>query len=141
LASRPQAAAPRRPLSPHLQIYRWGPHMTVSILHRATGDGMALVGSVLLTWWLLAIAGGAESYAAFRDVWTYDDGRLNALGWLVGVGLTLSLFQHMLSGVRHLVLDTGAGYELKTNKRYALACMVGGVVLTLGYWLYLGVLK
>ena len=112
--------------------------MTVSILHRATGDGMALVGSVLLVWWLLAIAAGEEAYGTFRDVFTYADGRLNVVGWVVGVGLTLSLFQHMLSGVRHLVLDTGAGYELKTNKRYALACMVGGVLLTVAYWLYLG---
>jgi succinate dehydrogenase / fumarate reductase cytochrome b subunit len=121
-----------------LQIYRWGPHMTVSILHRATGDGMALVGSVLLVWWLLAIAGGAESYATFRDVFTYADGRLNIVGWVVGIGLTYSLFQHMLSGLRHLVLDTGAGYELKANKRFALACMIGGPVLTILYWLYLG---
>lgn len=129
---------PVRPLSPHLQIYRWGPHMTVSILHRATGDGMALVGSVLLVWWLLAIAGGAESYATFRDVFTYSDGRLNIVGWVVGVGLTYSLFQHIMSGIRHLVLDTGAGYELTTNKRFALACMIAGPVLTILYWLYLG---
>lgn len=115
--------------------------MTVSILHRATGDGMALVGSVLLTWWLLAIAAGEEAYNGFRDVFTYADGRLNAVGWVVGVGLTYALFQHMLSGVRHLVMDTGAGYELKANKRYALACMVGGVGLTVLYWLYLGFAK
>jgi len=112
--------------------------MTVSILHRATGDGMALVGSVLLVWFLLALAAGEAAYQTFRDVFTYADGRLNIVGWVVGIGLTLSLFLHMASGVRHLVLDTGAGYELKTNKRYALACMIGGAVLTVAYWLYLG---
>jgi len=112
--------------------------MTVSILHRATGDGMALVGSVLLVWFLLALAAGREAYDAFRDVFTLADGRLNAVGWVVGVGLTLSLLQHMASGVRHLVLDTGAGYELKTNKRWALACMIVPAILTIAYWLYLG---
>ena len=54
-----------RPLSPHLQIWKWGPHMAVSILHRITGDGMALMGLGVLVWWLAALAGGAESYANF----------------------------------------------------------------------------
>ncbi len=129
---------PARPLSPHLQIWRWGPHMLVSILHRVTGSGMATVGSVLLVWWLAALAGGAESYATFRNVFTTDAGNLNILGIVIGVGLTLALFQHMMSGIRHLVLDTGAGYELTTNKRFALACMIAGPVLTILYWLYLG---
>ena len=49
-----------RPLSPHLTIWRWGPHMAVSILHRATGSGMATVGAILLVWWLVALASGEE---------------------------------------------------------------------------------
>lgn len=130
---------PARPLSPHLQIWRWGPHMLVSILHRATGTGMATVGSVLLVWWLAALAGGAESYATFRDVWTTDDGALNILGLIFGIGLTLSLFQHMMTGIRHLVLDTGAGYEIGRNKTYALLTMVASVALTAAFWLYLGI--
>lgn len=112
--------------------------MLVSILHRATGDGMALVGSVLLVWWVAAVAGGAESYRAFQGVFTTASGSLNILGWIVGVGLTLALFQHIMSGIRHLVLDTGAGYELKANKRYALLTMVAAVLLTAGFWLFLG---
>ena len=127
-----------RPLSPHLTIWRWGPHMLVSILHRATGDGMAVVGSVLLVWWLAALAAGQEAYATFRDVFTTDTGALNIVGYVVGIGLTLSLFQHMMSGIRHLVLDTGAGYELKRNKNYALLTMIASVVLTAAFWLYLG---
>ena len=47
-----------RPLSPHLQIWKWGPHMLVSILHRVSGDGMALVGLFVLVWWLGALASG-----------------------------------------------------------------------------------
>ncbi|WP_375382799.1 succinate dehydrogenase, cytochrome b556 subunit [uncultured Sphingomonas sp.] len=127
-----------RPLSPHLGIYRWGPHMLVSILHRATGTGMALVGVPLLTWWLAAIASGPAAYARFVDIFTTSTGRLNIIGWVVGIGLTLSLFQHMMGGIRHLVLDTGAGYELRRNKQGALATMVAAVVLTLIFWLWMG---
>ncbi|MEO6199165.1 MAG: succinate dehydrogenase, cytochrome b556 subunit, partial [Sphingomicrobium sp.] len=59
------AAAHPRPLSPHLGIWRWGPHMLVSILHRVTGGGLAVVGLGVLTWWLVALATGTEAYAAF----------------------------------------------------------------------------
>lgn len=130
---------PARPLSPHLQVYKWGPHMLVSILHRATGSGMATVGTGLLVWWLAAIAGGAESYATFHDVFTTDTGALNILGYVIGIGLTLSLFQHMMTGIRHLVMDTGAGFELRRNKMGALATMVASVALTVVFWLYLGI--
>ena len=129
---------PARPLSPHLQVYKWGPHMLVSILHRATGSGMATVGSLLLVWWLAAIASGDQAYATFVDVFTRDTGGLNILGYIVAVGLTLSLFQHMMSGIRHLFLDTGAGFELKTNKTFAMLTMVASVTLTAVFWLYLG---
>ena len=110
--------------------------MLVSILHRATGDGMATIGTLLFVWWLAALAGGADSYAQFLSWFT---GPWAWLGYVVGVGLTLSLFQHMASGVRHLVMDTGAAFELKRNKMFALGTMVAAVVLTLCYWLYLGV--
>jgi succinate dehydrogenase / fumarate reductase cytochrome b subunit len=133
-----------RPVAPHLFSgflrihYAWGPHMLVSILHRATGVGMAMVGVPLFTWWVASVAGGAESYAAFRDVFTTSSGTLNILGWVIGVGLTLAFFEHMTTGVRHLVLDTGAGYELKRNKIGALACMVIAVTLAAAFWLYMG---
>ena len=129
---------PARPLSPHLQIWRWGPHMLVSILHRATGSGMATVGTMLLVWWLAALAGGEQSYATFADTFTTSSGSLNVLGWIIGVGLTLSLFQHMMTGIRHFFLDAGAGYEITGNKRWALATIVAAAVLTVLYWLYLG---
>lgn len=111
--------------------------MLISILHRATGVGMALVGVPLFTWWLAATAAGGEAYSTFRDVFTYGDGALNIVGWVVGVGLTLAFFDHMASGVRHLVLDTGAGYELKRNKLGALAAMAAGVLLTVAFWLWI----
>lgn len=136
MASRTSAPSTNRPISPHLTIYKWGPHMLVSILHRATGDGMALIGTALFVWWLAALAGGASSYARFLSWFT---GPWAALGYVVGVGLTLSLFQHMASGVRHLVMDTGAAFELKRNKLFALGTMGASVVLTAVYWLYLGI--
>ena len=113
--------------------------MTVSILHRATGSGMATVGALLLVWFLVALAAGDRAYATFRDVFTLSDGRLNIIGWVVGVGLTLSLFQHMMSGIRHLVLDTGAAFELKLNQMLARLTVVFSTLLTLVFWLYQGI--
>lgn len=126
-----------RPLSPHLTIWKWGPHMLVSILHRATGDGMATIGTLLVVWWLAALAGGPASYDAFLDVFTYASGKLNALGYVFGIGLTFAFFQHMASGIRHFVLDAGAGYELKSNRRWAQSTLIVSVALTAAYWAYL----
>jgi succinate dehydrogenase / fumarate reductase, cytochrome b subunit len=129
------ARNPGRPLSPHLTIWKWGPHMLVSILHRATGSALAIGGGILLTWWLVALAGGEASYAKFVDLMTSDTtGRLNWLPALVLIGLTWSFLQHMCSGIRHLLLDTGAGYELKVNKTGALATLAISVVLTVLIW-------
>lgn len=126
-----------RPLSPHLSIWKWGPHMAVSIAHRVTGTGMATVGALLLVVWLASAAAGEEAYAAFTGLFTTADGSLNIVGYVFGIGLTLSFFQHMASGVRHLVLDTGAGYELKRNKLGAQATFAFSVVATLAFWAYL----
>ena len=62
---------PERPLSPHLTIWKWGPHMLVSILHRITGTGLAIVGGAVFVWWLLATADGPDAYAAFTG-WAVD---------------------------------------------------------------------
>jgi succinate dehydrogenase / fumarate reductase cytochrome b subunit len=126
-----------RPLSPHLQIYRWGPHMLVSIVHRALGVGLALVGAPILVWWLAAVASGADSYKTFLDTFTVEAGGLNVVGYVVFIGLTWAVLQHMMSGIRHLVLDTGAGYELRRNKTGALATMAASALLTALFWAYL----
>ena len=135
-----------RPLSPHLQIWRWGPHMLVSILHRVSGDGLALVGLGVLLWWLGALAGGAESYATFGN-WMWAD--LGALEWsgaaiatsllkvilkIVMVGLSWAFFQHLMSGLRHFVMDIGAGYELDTNKMWSIIVPILALLLTAGFW-------
>ena len=123
-----------RPLSPHLQVWKWGPHMLVSILHRVTGSGMATVGVGVLLWWLGALASGPEATAAFLDCLTVDSGAPNAIGYILGIGLTLSFFQHAMTGIRHLVMDAGAAFELKANKNFAVLTMVVSVALTALLW-------
>ena len=122
---------PSRPMSPHLTIWKWGPHMLVSILHRATGDGLTVVGGIALVWWLTAAASGQQAYDTFLD---HAD---NWYGVGIGVGLSWAVFQHTLSGLRHFVMDIGAGYELTTNKFWASATVAGGIVLTALFWLYI----
>ena len=125
------ARNPNRPLSPHLTIWRWGPGMLVSILHRITGGALSVAGLALLVWWLMAIAGGPSAYAELTRAAAHP------LGLLVLIGISWAFFQHLLSGVRHLVLDTGAGYELKTNKTWAIATIGGSIVLTIVLWAHL----
>ncbi|WP_395394209.1 succinate dehydrogenase, cytochrome b556 subunit [Novosphingobium sp. BL-8A] len=117
-----------RPLSPHLEIWRWGPHMFVSILHRVTGDGMAFAGLGLLLWWLGALASGPAAYAQFTKCMT------SIPGYVVLVGVSWAFFSHMMSGLRHFVLDIGAGFELKANKTFSILAPVMGVVVTVAFW-------
>ncbi|NUR10391.1 MAG: succinate dehydrogenase, cytochrome b556 subunit [Bradyrhizobium sp.] len=125
------AATNPRPLSPHLSIWRWGPHMVVSILHRATGVALTIGGLAVLTWWLMALAKGAETYADFTKVVG------SPIGLVVLIGLTWSFFQHLLSGIRHLVMDTGGAFELGINKTFAILTIVGSVLLTAAVWFYI----
>ena len=111
--------------------------MTVSILHRITGSGMATVGTLLLVWWLAALASGPAAYASFVGWFTVEGGGLNILGYVLLIGLTLSFFQHLASGVRHFVVDAGAGYELKTNRTGAVMTMVFSLIATAGLWAYI----
>ena len=132
-----------RPLSPHLTVWRWGAHMLVSILHRATGTALAIGGGILFTWWLAAAASGPDSYANFRYYAVESAANdtlgcvINVLARIVVIGLTWSFFQHMFSGIRHFVLDTGAGYELKSNRTGASLTMVGSVLITALLWGYM----
>ncbi|MCH2487457.1 MAG: succinate dehydrogenase, cytochrome b556 subunit [Erythrobacter sp.] len=117
-----------RPLSPHLSIWKWGPHMLVSILHRVSGDGMATVGLAVFLWWLGALAAGPEAYGTFAAVMG------SPIGLIVLVGISWAFFNHMSSGIRHFVLDIGAGYELEVNKTFSLVSVASGIVLTLVFW-------
>lgn len=109
--------------------------MLVSILHRVLGVVVALVGLPLLVWWLAATAAGEESYRYFLSWFTGDGWRY--LGYLLAVGLSWAVLQHAMTGIRHFVLDTGAGYELKRNKNGALLTMAASALLTALFWAYL----
>jgi succinate dehydrogenase / fumarate reductase cytochrome b subunit len=122
---------PDRPLSPHLSVYKWGPHMLVSILHRVTGGGLATVGAAALVWWLVAAASGREAYEQFAGWAT------SWVGIVIAVGLSWAFFQHLLSGLRHFVMDIGAGFEIRQNKFWALMTLAGSVFLTAIFWLYI----
>ena len=117
-----------RPLSPHLSIWRWGPHMLTSILHRVSGNGLAFVGLAVLVWFVAALAGGPDSWATFQSVMG------SWFGLIVLVGLSWAFFNHMSSGIRHLVLDTGAGYEVDRNKAWSIVSVLSGILLTVLFW-------
>lgn len=123
-----------RPLSPHLTIWKWGPGMTVSILHRITGGALTVAGLAALTWWLMALSGDASAYEAFVKCATHP------LGLFVLIGLTWAFWQHLFSGTRHLVMDVGAGYDLRVNKFWAIMTIAGSLLATaLTWWFLMGV--
>lgn len=122
MAEKAKSLRAARPLSPHLQIYRWPVTMAASIAHRVTGLGLA-VGTLLVTWWLVAAASGTDSYDFFSAA------ARSPAGQLVLFGFVWSLAFHLLNGVRHLAWDLGAGFELRTANRTGIAAVVLSFVL------------
>lgn len=126
------APAPRgpadRPVSPHLEIWRWHITMATSILHRATGIAL-YVGALILAGWAVALALGPGAFAAYRAALA------NPLGQLVLFGLTVSLFYHLANGVRHLAWDAGEGFEPRTADMTGAAAIAFGVVAAIAIWL------
>jgi len=116
-----------RPLSPHLQIYRPMLTMTMSILHRVTG-AILYVGTILLAWWLISAA-TSEAYFAYVSAFFSS-----FIGRLILFGYSWALIHHMLGGLRHLVWDTGRGFELPTVELMARATIIGSIALTLLIW-------
>ena len=117
-----------RPLSPHLQVYRFQWTMALSILHRITGVALA-VGTLLLVWWLVAAASGPEAFATVQGFIGSILGRLLLFGW------TLALFYHLCNGIRHLFWDAGYGFELDVAYRSGLVVLGASVALTLISWI------
>src|SRR4051812_41977559 len=118
----------RRPLSPHLQVYRWPLSMALSITHRITGVGLG-VGTLLMTLWLVTAAtseNGFERLQAFLG---------SAVGLFLLFCWTLALVFHLMTGLRHLWMDTGAGYDEKTYHYSGMAVLAGTAVLTVLIWL------
>ncbi|MGA7384757.1 MAG: succinate dehydrogenase, cytochrome b556 subunit [Methylocella sp.] len=117
----------RRPLSPHLQIYRPMLTMMMSIAHRITGAALYF-GTLLLAWFLIAVSTGGGAY----DAAAYC---LNSAGGkLILFGFTWALFHHLLGGIRHSIWDTGHGFEHPQREWLALATLFGGIVLTVTVW-------
>ena len=130
------SSKPQRPLSPHLTIWKWGPHMLVSILHRITGSALTVAGLAVLTWWLAALAAGDREYAKFILLAQHP------VSLVILAGLTWAFWQHLFSGLRHLVLDTGAGYELRINRFWSVMTLTGSLFATaLTWYLLMGVGK
>jgi succinate dehydrogenase / fumarate reductase cytochrome b subunit len=119
---------PGRPLSPHLQVYRPQYTSMISIFHRITGVGL-WAGTLLLVYWLVAAAIGAEAYETARDLIGSFLGRLCLFGW------TVALFYHLCNGIRHLVWDIGLGLELRASFYSGMAVLAGTVLLTLVTWI------
>jgi succinate dehydrogenase / fumarate reductase cytochrome b subunit len=117
----------QRPLSPHLQIYKWQVQMVSSILHRATGIALA-VGSVLVVCGLLQLAAGEESFNHFRSVIGSPFGMVLLVGW------SWALFYHLCNGIRHLVQDAGLGYGISQFVRSSWLSLVVSIVLTVLVW-------
>jgi succinate dehydrogenase / fumarate reductase, cytochrome b subunit len=131
------AQNPNRPLSPHLQVYRWGPHMAVSIFHRATGFVLATAGMLALLWWIYSIASGPEAYKTFETYAIFAGAEATALqsasNWffrLLALAVVWSFFQHVFSGLRHLLMDMGAGYELGTSRNSSLLVFIASLTAT-----------
>ena len=116
-----------RPLSPHLQVYRWTLTMALSIVHRATGVAL-YAGTLLLVWWLIAAASGPAAYANVQAFTGSFVGRFIAFGY------TWALMHHMLSGIRHLVWDLGYGFKASEREWLTWAALIGGISLTIVLW-------
>jgi succinate dehydrogenase / fumarate reductase, cytochrome b subunit len=117
-----------RPLSPHLQVYRWQYTMALSILHRVTGCALSL-GLLLLVYWLVALAGGQQSYADALVIFSHPVTKL------VLAGLSFAFFYHLMNGVRHLTWDTGHGLERKSARTSGWVAFIGSVLLTAVFWM------
>jgi succinate dehydrogenase / fumarate reductase cytochrome b subunit len=118
-----------RPLSPHMSIWRWHITMASSIAHRATGVAL-YVGALIVAGWALALAGGAGSYQLYMELlgsW---------IGKIVLFGLTLSLFYHMANGIRHLIFDSGKGFDLKWADFGAAFAFTFAIVITVLVWVF-----
>ncbi len=118
----------KRPLSPHLGIYKWSVTMTLSILHRMTGVALSLSALALVAW-LVAAASGAEAYAAVAAIlggW---------FGVLLLLGFSASFFVHLGNGVRHLFWDSGYGFDKSTAHKSGVITLVVAAALTVLFWL------
>lgn len=119
----------QRPLSPHLQIYKWQVQMMTSIVHRITGVALA-AGTLLVVAGLVHLAAGEESYSHFKAVAGSPAGLALLFGW------SWALFYHLCNGIRHLLQDAGFGFEIPQFLRSSWLSIAGSILLTVLVWAY-----
>lgn len=126
------AKGPReRPMSPHLQVWRWHITMATSIAHRATGVAL-YVGALIAAAWAVSLASGPEAYAQFKAVMG------SPIGLIVMFGLTLSFFYHFANGIRHLVWDAGHGLDIRSANATGVAVFAFAAGATVVVWIIAG---
>lgn len=120
-----------RPLSPHLQVWKWTLTMAMSILHRVSGIALAL-GLLMMVWMVVAGASGQESYETFLWFATSVFGQLLLFGW------TGAIYYHLCSGIRHLLMDAGYLMTIPQAEKAGKIILIVSIAMTLATW---GVLK
>ena len=116
-----------RPLSPHLQVYRWQISNTLSILHRLTGVALAFGGLALVAW-LLALASGQAAFTGANALLDSLVGQLALVGW------TFCFFYHLCNGLRHLAWDAGHGFAREVARKSGIVVVVAAVLPTTVFW-------
>ncbi len=127
IGNRTDGTTVRRPLSPHLQVYR--PQLTsvLSIMNRLSGIATS-VGTLLMVWWLVASAGSPSGYASMQSFVGSWFGILVMFGW------TIALVYHFVGGIRHLAWDAGYGFDLPQVYASGWAAIIATAVLTVLIW-------
>ena len=119
--------ASQRPISPHIQVYRWQVQMVTSILHRASGIVLT-VGSLLFVWGLVALAAGPAQWADFSSCIR------SAPGFVVLFGWSWALAYHLVNGIRHLIQDAGWAFRIDDFVRNSWTTIIGSLVVTALIW-------
>ena len=112
------------PISPHLQIYRWHISSLVSISHRITGI-INFVAFIFICIWASMLLLGETNYSSIEILMS------SYIGKFIVLGLTWSFSFQILSEIRHLIMDMGYGFELKTTKLSGLLVIFGSIFLTI----------
>lgn len=117
-----------RPISPHVDVYRWQISNTLSILHRLTGIALSF-GAVALVGWLVSLVSGPAAYASVNSFFAGPIGALMLFGW------TFCIFYHLANGVRHLCWDAGYGFDKQRAQQTGWLVVAVALVMTAGTWI------
>jgi len=118
----------KRPLSPHLSVYKWEIANTLSILHRAAGVFLS-IGALVLAAWIISAALGKSTYDCVLSLLR------GPLGLLLLFGLSAAFFYHLGNGIRHLVWDTGYGFDKRVARMSGWFVFLASIGFTCLFWL------